>query len=119
MEAWDDFYRALKPGGMLSVSRWYNPDSHRGDSDRLVAIAGSALQRDGVPAAELRRHVIALNVGDIVTVITRPDALTDAQWREARGRLEAQGFTILLGAGRRVRLRDLDAAFRQGGRRLL
>ena len=25
VEAWDDFYRALKPGGLLSVSRWYNP----------------------------------------------------------------------------------------------
>ncbi len=23
VEAWDDFYRALKPGGLLSVSRWY------------------------------------------------------------------------------------------------
>ena len=26
VEAWDDFYRALKPGGMLSVSRWYDPE---------------------------------------------------------------------------------------------
>ena len=24
VEAWDDFYRALKPGGLLSVSRWYD-----------------------------------------------------------------------------------------------
>jgi hypothetical protein len=50
-----------------------------------------------VSAAELPRHVIALNVGNIVTVITRPEAFTDAQWQGARARLLAQGFKILLG----------------------
>jgi hypothetical protein len=62
-----------------------------------VAIAASALQRKGVPAAKLAHHVVALNVGNIVTVITRPDAFTDAQWQGARSRLLAQGFKILLG----------------------
>ena len=97
VEAWDDFYRALNPGGLLSVSRWYKPDIHRGEFYRLVAIAAGALQRNGVPAAELSNHVIAVNVGDVVTVISRPDALTDAQWQGARSRLLAQGFKILLG----------------------
>jgi hypothetical protein len=31
-----------------------------------------------VPAAELPHHIVALNVGNIVTVITRPDAFTGA-----------------------------------------
>ena len=97
VEAWDDFYRALNPGGMLSVSRWYKPDAHRGEFYRLVAIAASALQRKGVPAAELSKHVVVVNVGDVVTVITRPDAFTDAQWQGARTRLLAQDFKILLG----------------------
>ena len=91
------FYRALKSGGLLSVSRWYDPDDHRGEFYRLVAIAASALQRNGVPAAELADHVVALNVGNIVTVITRPDALTKAEWQGARTRLVAQGFKILWG----------------------
>ena len=97
VEAWGDFYRALKPGGLLSVSRWYDPTSHRGEFYRLVAIAASALQHKGVPADELGDHVIALNVGNIVTVITRPDAFTRAQWQGARERLLAQGFKILMG----------------------
>jgi SAM-dependent methyltransferase len=97
VEAWGDFYRALKPGGLLSVSRWYDPDEHRGEFYRLVAIAASALQRKGVPKADLPNHVIALNVGNIVTVITRPDALTNTQWQGARTRLQAQGFKILMG----------------------
>ena len=96
VEAWGDFYRALKPGGLLSISRWYNPTNYRGEFYRLVAIAANALQRHGVPVGELARHVIAVNAGPIVTVITRPDALTDAEWQSARARLAAQGFKVLL-----------------------
>ena len=62
VEAWEDFYRALKPGGLLSVSRWYRPATHHGEFYRLVAIAAEALTRRGVPATELPDHVIALNV---------------------------------------------------------
>jgi SAM-dependent methyltransferase len=97
VEAWDDFYRTLKPGGLLSVSRWYRSDHHRSEFYRLVAIAASALQHRGVPAADLANHVVALNVGDIITVITRPDAFTSTQWQAARARLTGQGFKILLG----------------------
>src|SRR6202051_370898 len=61
VEAWDDFYRALKPGGLLSVSRWDDPDGYGGEVYRLVGIAASALQRKGGAAASLKGHVIALN----------------------------------------------------------
>jgi spermidine synthase len=96
VEAWDDFYRALKPDGLLSVSRWYGAE-RRGELYRLIAIAAGALQRKGVSAAELRHHVVAVNVGNIVTVITRPDAFSSAEWQGVRERLQAQGFKILLG----------------------
>ena len=97
VEAWGDFYRSLKPRGMLSVSRWYDAETHRGEFYRLVAIAADALQRTGVPATSLKDHLIALNVGNIVNVITRPDAFTAAEWQAARQRLQTQGFKILMG----------------------
>jgi len=50
-----------------------------------------------VPAASLKNHLIALNVGNIVNVITRPDAFTSVEWQAARERLQAQGFKILMG----------------------
>ena len=99
VEAWDDFYRALKPGGLLSVSRWYDPIDHRSEFYRLVAIAASALQRTKIPSVELRQHVIAVTQAsgmpnetgeNVVTVITRPDAFTNAQWQAARTRLGAR-----------------------------
>ena len=97
VEAWGDFYRALKPGGLLAVSRWYKPVGHRAEFYRLLSIAATALMHQGVPADELTRHVVALNVGHIVTVITAPDAFTPEQWQGARARLEGQGFNVMLG----------------------
>ncbi len=112
VDAWSDFYRALKPGGLLSVSRWFGLDAYRGEFHRLIAIAVKALERQGVPSSELARHVIALNVGNIVTVITRPDAFTAAQWTGARERLQAQGFKILLGPG--VAFDDITSTLMSG-----
>jgi SAM-dependent methyltransferase len=97
VEAWEDFYRALKPEGLLSVSRWYTPDQHRGEFYRLISIAAAALERHGVAKTELRRHVIAVGASKIVTVITRPAPFTDAEWEQARAALQGQGFAILLG----------------------
>ena len=97
VEAWQDFYRRLHPGGVLSVSRWFDPDIHRQEFYRLLAIGAAALEDVGVPSTELSRHIVALNVGKIVTVITRPTALSDADWQAAKARFAAQGFTVLLG----------------------
>jgi len=118
VEAWEDFYRALKPNGMLSVSRWYHADSHRDELYRLLAIAAEALKRRGVPAQELNKHVIAVNAKDIVNVITSPTPFSDAEWQQARARLTGEGFTILLGPDVRfdtitspILSGDADAAF--------
>ena len=119
VEAWGDFYRALKPGGLLSVSRWYDPDGHRGEFYRLVAIAASALQRKGVPAAELPDHVVALNVGNIVTVITRPDAFTDAAMAGCAHEASGPGLQDTAGAGCHFRRRHVDVDVRQGRRGFL
>jgi spermidine synthase len=97
VQAWEDFYRALEPGGMLSVSRWYSATQHTGEFYRLIAIAAAALEARGVAPRELARHVIAVTSGGVVTVISRPDAFTDAEWQEARSRLAAEGFHIMLG----------------------
>ncbi|HVZ12893.1 MAG TPA: hypothetical protein VG894_00365 [Bauldia sp.] len=99
VEAWRDFYRTLRPGGVLSVSRWFEPATHREEFYRLLSIAAAALEGAGVPANELDRHIVALNVGNIVTVITRPGALSDGEWQAAKSRFAAQGFTVLVGPG--------------------
>ena len=118
VEAWDDFYRALKPGGLLSVSRWYDPNGHRGEFYRLVAIAASALQRTGVPAAdwppcrraERRQHRHR----------DHPSRrLHDAAMAGRADETSRPGLQDPDGAGYRFRRRHLDVDVRQGGCRLL
>ena len=97
VEAWGDFYRALKPRGMLSVSRWYDA----GYPSRRILSPG--LDRGRCPAAHRRAR-------------RRPERPSDrAQRRQHRQRdhaarrlhlsrmagraraAEAQGFKILMG----------------------
>ena len=119
VEAFNDFYRALKPGGLLSVSRSVRSGmTHRGEFYRLVAIAANALQNNGVAATDFpAHHVIALNVGNIVTVITRPDAFTDAQWQGAHETARAR-LQDIARAGCRLRRSDDDLDIGQGRRRV-
>ena len=51
VEAWGDFYRALKPGGMLSVSRWYD----RRQASRRILPAGRDRRERAAAHAACRR----------------------------------------------------------------
>lgn len=54
VEAWEVFLERLAPGGLLSVSRYYAPDSPH-ELRRLVALAAATLQAAGV--ADPARHL--------------------------------------------------------------
>jgi len=119
VEAWGDFLPGAEARRANCRSRaGYDQDSHRDEFYRLVAIAARALQHKGVPAAELPDHVIALNVGNIITVITRPDASPMRNGRVRAHAIEARGFKILLGSGRELRRHHVDVDVRQGRRGL-
>ena len=87
VEAWGDFYRALKPRRhAVGVALVRCRTTIAANSTAWWRSRPSALQRTGVPAAGLKDHLIALNVGNIVNVITRPDAFTDSRMAGARAR---------------------------------
>ena len=120
VEAWDDFYRALKPGGLLSVSRWYDPDDHRGEFYRLVAIAASALKRteacriadlaEPCRRTERRQH----RHGDYPSRRLHRCAMARCA-RETSG----PGFQNTAGAGCQLRRGHVDADVRQRRRGFL
>lgn len=58
-EAWDLFLDRLKPGGILSFSRWYFRD-RPAEMYRLVSLACEALRRRG--AADPRAHLLMARV---------------------------------------------------------
>ena len=100
VEAWQDFYRALAPGGMLSVSRWYHPLTHSSEFYRLIGISAQALMHQGVPADEITKHLIALRSDRIVTVITSPTAFTPEETDKATRNLLDQGFEVMIAPGK-------------------
>ena len=58
VEAWDDFYRALKPGGLLSVSRWYDPDN---SPRRVLSPGGDRGERAPAQRRACSRAVAAMS----------------------------------------------------------
>lgn len=55
VEAWRTFLERLKPGGVLTFSRWYFRDSP-GEMYRLTSLAAASLARLGV--RDPRRHIV-------------------------------------------------------------
>jgi len=66
LEAWKVFFERLKPGGVLSVSRWFSP-ADVSETSRLLALAIGALLEHGIeePAA----HVALLSVDSVATLL--------------------------------------------------
>jgi spermidine synthase len=95
-EAWKEFLSRLSPHGMLSVSRWFVPEAYRGEFYRLLSLASQALEAQGVPQVEVRRHILAFNARHIVTVLVSRSPFSVAEVARARAEAKMHGFTPLL-----------------------
>jgi len=96
VEAWRDFTDRLDPDGMLVVSRWYEPGSHPGEFYRLLSLAVQALEARGVPATEVRRHILAMSGGPIASVAIGVSAFSPEEVARAHAVAETRGFRMLL-----------------------
>jgi predicted membrane-bound spermidine synthase len=56
VEAFEEFLSHMAPGGILAITRWYNPAQPR-EFLRLVALGRQALENRGVPPAEIARYI--------------------------------------------------------------
>jgi spermidine synthase len=78
VEAFEEFMDALAPGGVMALTRWYDP-SKPGELVRLISIARRALENRGVAPADIRKHVlIATDNQARATVNISRDAFSDA-----------------------------------------
>jgi SAM-dependent methyltransferase len=100
IEAWDVFLDKLGEDGVLSVSRWYQPDEPA-ETQRLVALATQALVERGV--AEPSRNLIAVaNLAPdsertlgICTLLVSPKPFSPADLARLATTLERLRFTPL------------------------
>ena len=82
VEAWKTFFDHLRPGGILSFSRWYQP-ANPGEMYRLASLASTTLIENGV--TDPGKHMVLVGAYDpasnapagIVTLLVSPQPLTD------------------------------------------
>lgn len=78
VEAFREFMSALAPGGVLSMTRWFEPGKPA-EFVRLVAIARRALEERGVPPAQTRDHFLIASDGSRrATLLVSRDPFTAA-----------------------------------------
>jgi hypothetical protein len=101
-EAWDTFFDRLQPGGILSVSRWYDvPGRERPlEAYRATALAAQVLTDRGV--AKPRDHMLLYRAPDngagasAVTLLVSPEPFSARDRATLAGETERLGFTPVL-----------------------
>jgi len=104
VEAWTTFLTHLKPGGMLTVSRWYYP-TRPGEALRITSLARETLLRLGMK--EPRRHVMLVKapkaaglVGElgngVVTILVSREPFTEADTSALESQVERLGFQFVV-----------------------
>ena len=96
-EAFDLYLQRLKPDGMLSVSRWFDPTRY-GEAARVLVLMASTLRRAGIERPE---DHIAMLVSPgyldmaVTTLVLKRSAITDPE-RAALERLgKERGYRVL------------------------
>ncbi len=111
-EAWSLFLRRVEPDGILTFSRWYNPE-HIGETTRLIALSVASLLDRHVKNP--RDHLAVLASTRCATILVSPRPFSAAD-RATLERLERDlQLTLLVAPGRRAadplieRLLDADS----------
>ncbi|HEY4178253.1 MAG TPA: hypothetical protein VGM90_15505 [Kofleriaceae bacterium] len=99
VEAFDEFFSALAPHGLLAMTRWYDP-SKPAEMVRLLAIARAALEKRGVPTKEIPQHFLIATDGQArATLMVSRDAFSDTDHATYVAQIVAQKVRSLYVTG--------------------
>jgi len=96
LEAFQIFLDALKPKGLLAVSRWHSPDNVS-ETSRLVSLATASLLARGVETPE--QNLVLVSAGNVATLLASPAPLSTADVAAVRAVADQLGFRVLLAPG--------------------
>ncbi|ODS56390.1 MAG: hypothetical protein ABS36_08355 [Acidobacteria bacterium SCN 69-37] len=91
LEAWRLFLDRLKPGGVLSVSRWFDPDNVS-ETSRLVSLGIAALIDAGVERP--RDHLVLAVRERVATLMVSSTPFTDADRAVLEGTRDTRGYAL-------------------------
>ena len=104
VEAWKSFLGHLKPGGVLTVSRWYYP-ARPGEALRIASLARESLRQIGVN--QPRAHVMMVKApkaaglpgalgNGIATILVSRDPFSEADFARLRTEIDRLGFEFVV-----------------------
>jgi hypothetical protein len=93
VQGWQHFLNALSPGGVFTVSRWFDPQDI-GETGRLLSLACAALRARGVqqPAS----HLFMAATGRLATLIVGNAPLSASELTRLHAATAAYGFAELV-----------------------
>ncbi len=96
VEAWQTFLGRLKPGGVLTVSRWFTPED-LGETARLISLATASLLEEGAERPE--DHIVLASADRISTIIVSSTPFSRDALQTIRNAVAHYGFGLLLFPG--------------------
>ena len=104
VDAWQVFYRDLKPGGLITFSRWYyGPEVAQ--TYRLFTTAWAMLLREGV--ADPSRNIALLSSGRVATILVSNVPFSEEDLRKLHSIADQMKFTILFFPGEPSQIPEL------------
>lgn len=98
VEAFEDYLKALKPGGMVTMSRWVGVPGM--EFIRLAALARAALERLGVKQPQY--HVFAAFYGNLGTLIVKRTTFHPKEVKTLLDHCKKYKFGVLYAPGQRI-----------------
>lgn len=93
LEGWRAFTGRLRPGGVFTVSRWYNPGDVN-ETGRMITLALATMMDAG--ATDPRRHVYVARAPLIATLVLAKDPFSAPQLEALRAATTRLGFDVLV-----------------------
>jgi SAM-dependent methyltransferase len=91
VEAFEDYYRHLAPGGILSVSRWIQTPPSEGT--RLISLATATLENLGISNPE--RHMAAIRSFQTITLLVKESPFRQQDIATIRDFCDRLGFDVV------------------------
>jgi hypothetical protein len=104
-EAWQIFYRHLKPGGLMTFSRWF-VGAEAYQTIRMFSLAWGTLLAEGV--ANPGDHLALIGAQRVATLLISNQPLTTEDLKKTRAIADEMGFQILFLPGQPVQFGELQ-----------
>ncbi len=92
-DAFEEYLDALKPEGVLSMTRWYGSPPR--EFLRLLGLGREALSRRGVPEPEHAAHFFVAADPRMATMLMKRDPFTKAELDALEAKVQSTGLKVL------------------------